>query len=119
MPSGELPRWLYESDLPDEELQAQYVREAAAAVQRLEAERRKLAAELGHAKQRLAQAKAFLAEAQDALARYRAGARAGTSTGSGRVPLGRVHTPPLLRAQVVEVHQPSAPRRLPAPRPKP
>ena len=59
-----IPRWLYENDLPDDQLQAVYVREARKKVAELLAERADL-------DRQLAEATAFLAQAERALARYR------------------------------------------------
>lgn len=59
-----IPRWLYETNAPDDQLQAVYVDAARKKVAELEAERDELEAQL-------AQAKAFLADAEGALRRYR------------------------------------------------
>jgi len=59
-----IPRWLYENDLPDDQLQAVYVKAARAKVAQLRAERADL-------DRQLAEATAFLAQAEGALARYR------------------------------------------------
>jgi hypothetical protein len=59
-----VPRWLYENDLPDEQLQRIYVEGARRKLEALEAERAAL-------DEQIANTKAFLAEARDALARYR------------------------------------------------
>lgn len=58
-----IPRWLYENDLPDDQLQAVYVREARKKVAQLRAERADL-------DRQLAEATDFLAQAERALARY-------------------------------------------------
>jgi multidrug resistance efflux pump len=58
-----IPRWLYETDAPDDQLQALYVTAARKKVAELEAERDELEAQL-------AQARAFLADAERALRRY-------------------------------------------------
>jgi outer membrane protein TolC len=52
-----VPPWLYQNDLPDDELQEVYVKAARLKVQQLRTE--------------LAEAEAFLAEAEQALAHYR------------------------------------------------
>ena len=59
-----IPPWLYQNDLPDDQLQAVYVREARKKVAQLLAERADL-------DRQLAEATAFLAQAERALARYR------------------------------------------------
>jgi hypothetical protein len=59
-----IPRWLYENDLPDGELQEVYVREARKKLAELEAERRELDGQIEVVE-------AFLADAEAALARYR------------------------------------------------
>jgi multidrug resistance efflux pump len=58
-----IPRWLYEADAPDDQLQALYVKAARKKVADLEAERDELDAQL-------AQARAFLSDAERALRRY-------------------------------------------------
>lgn len=58
-----IPRWLYETDAPDDQLQALYVKAARRKVADLEAERAELDAQI-------AEAKAFLADAERALRRY-------------------------------------------------
>jgi hypothetical protein len=57
-----IPRWLYENDLPDGELQAFYVTAARRKVAQLEAE--------GAPTEQVLAAKAFLAQAERALRRY-------------------------------------------------
>ena len=59
-----IPRWLYENDLPDDQLQAVYVQAARKKVAQLLAERADL-------DRQLAEATAFLAAAERALAGYR------------------------------------------------
>lgn len=58
-----IPRWLYETDAPDDQLQAVYVAAARKQVAELEAERDEREAQL-------AQARAFLADAERALRQY-------------------------------------------------
>jgi len=58
-----IPPWLYENDLPDDQLQRLYVQGARRKLAELEAERADLDA-------RIAEAKAFLARATEALAHY-------------------------------------------------
>lgn len=58
-----IPRWLYETDAPDDQRQALYVKAARKKVAELEAERDELEAQL-------AQARAFLSDAERALRRY-------------------------------------------------
>jgi hypothetical protein len=60
-----IPRWLYESDLSDEELQELYVKGVHKKLAELLEERREL-------DEQIAQARALLADAGAALARYRA-----------------------------------------------
>ena len=59
-----IPPWLYQNDLPDDQLQAVYVKAARAKVAQLRAER-------ADVDRQLAEATAFLAEAERALAGYR------------------------------------------------
>jgi hypothetical protein len=56
-PWTEIPPWLYQNDLPDEELQEVYVRGLRAKVEQIRGE--------------LAQAEQLLADAEEALGRYR------------------------------------------------
>jgi multidrug resistance efflux pump len=58
-----IPRWLYETDAPDDQLQALYVKAARKKLAELEAERAALDAQI-------AQATAFLADAERALRQY-------------------------------------------------
>jgi len=58
-----VPKWLYENDLPDDQLQRLYVQGARRKLAELEAERTELEGQI-------AEAKAFLARATEALVRY-------------------------------------------------
>jgi multidrug resistance efflux pump len=58
-----IPRWLYETDASDDQLQALYVTAARKKLAELEAERAELDAQI-------AQATAFLADAERALRQY-------------------------------------------------
>jgi multidrug resistance efflux pump len=65
-----IPRWLYENDLPDEQLQEFYVKAAHKKLNQLLQEREALDAQI-------TEAEAFLARAREALARYRKGPAVG------------------------------------------
>jgi len=62
-----VPPWLYQNDLPDDELQALYVEGARRKLAQLREERRALADQLTELEGQIAQAAAFLAQAQRAL----------------------------------------------------
>jgi hypothetical protein len=69
-----IPPWLYQSDLPDAELQEVYVKAARLKVLQLQAERdaeRPWSTPWRDADRMLQQALAFLEAAEDALSRYR------------------------------------------------
>ena len=68
-------RWIAESDLPDDELQAVYVREAEKHWRKANRERLALEGELAAAREAEGRAAAFLAEAQERLRYYQARAR--------------------------------------------
>lgn len=59
-----IPPWLYQNDLPDDQLQEVYVRAARKKLAELLEERRVLDEQIG-------QAQAFLAQATEAMAGYR------------------------------------------------
>ena len=66
-----IPPWLYQNELPDEELQEVYVREAERKWRALRDGRAAIEADLADAVAAEARAYAFLQEAKAALARYR------------------------------------------------
>jgi hypothetical protein len=84
-----IPPWLYQNDLPDDELQAVYVAEAQRKHREYVARRKALEGELAAARAAEARAAAFLADATAALERYRRGSPPLTPRGSRR-PLPRV-----------------------------
>lgn len=65
-----IPPWLYQNDLPDEQLQEVYVREARKKVRELEDRLRALTEERQEVEEALWAAWAFLSQAEEALARY-------------------------------------------------
>lgn len=67
----EIPPWLYQNDLPDGELQAWYVREARKKVRQLAAQLEALDAEREDVARALAEALVFVRDAEEALGRYR------------------------------------------------
>ena len=71
-----VPRWLYENDLPDDELQEVYVKAARLKVHQLRTE--------------LAAAEAFLAEAEASLRHYQAAAEAQGRKKPQRLPRARL-----------------------------
>jgi hypothetical protein len=99
----EIPRWLYENDLPDAQLQAIYVEEAEKKLRELAARRRALVQQLAVAQEVEAEARQFLADARAALARYEAQAPAPLAADRPAS-----HQPPLLRGRVVVVETTSA-----------
>jgi hypothetical protein len=108
----EIPRWLYENDLPDAQLQAIYVEEAEKKLRELAARRRALVKQLAAAQAVEAEARAFLADARAALARYAAAAaNREPQHPPGSPPehvFGRGGPPPLVRGRVVFVETTSA-----------
>jgi hypothetical protein len=66
-----IPPWLYQNDLPDDELQHVYVRAVQAKAAELRRRVRALERELAEERQALANAEEFLAGAEAALRRYR------------------------------------------------
>ena len=66
-----IPPWLYRNDLPDDQLQAVYVREAERKWRELRARREALEHELEEAARAEQRAAAFLHEAKERLAAYR------------------------------------------------
>ena len=66
-----VPPWLYQNDLPDDQLQAVYVAHAEQKWRELRERREALEDELEQARQAERRAAAFLAEAKERLAAYR------------------------------------------------
>ena len=87
-----IPPWLYQNNLPDDQLQEVYVREAKKKWEELRRRRTELEAELLEVAEAEQRARLFLADAIEAMQRYRAAASPG-------------------RARVVEAR-----RRLPKPK---
>jgi hypothetical protein len=86
-----VPRWLYENDLPDEELQRMYVTEAEKKLRQIVAHRKALQAELAGVLAAEARAAQFVAEAWESLRHYQA-------QGQGPSPAGRPRRPQRLPA---------------------
>ena len=66
-----VPPWLYQNDLPDDQLQAVYVAHAEQKWRELRERREALEDEVEQARQAERRAAAFLAEAKERLAAYR------------------------------------------------
>jgi chromosome segregation ATPase len=87
-----IPRWLYENDLPDAELQAVYVQQAEQKWRECVEARRDAEADLVEARTVEARAKQFLEEARAALRKYQAAAPA--AAGPQRRALPKPRTAP-------------------------